>query len=59
MLYALGASAEYEALKKAVADAQEKAAAEQALHEKHEARVFIAERELQDAVRKARAWSRV
>ena len=53
MLYALGASAEYEALKKAAADAQEKAAAEQALREKHEARVVIAERELQDAVMKS------
>ena len=52
MLYALGASAEYEALKKAAADAHEKAAAEQALREKHEARVVIAERELQDAVTK-------
>ena len=39
MLYALGASAEYEALKKAAAEAQEKDAAEQALREKHEARV--------------------
>ena len=53
MLYALGASAEYEALKKATADAQEKAAAEQALRKKHEARVIIAERELQDAVTKS------
>ena len=53
MLYALGASAEYEALKKAVADANEKVAAEQALREKHEARVITAERELQDAVRKS------
>ena len=53
MLYALGASAEYEALKKAVADANEKAAAEQALREKHEARVIIAEQELQDAVTKS------
>ena len=53
MLYALGASAEYEALKKAAADAQEKAAAEQALHEKHEAMVIIAERELQDDVTKS------
>ena len=34
VLYALGASAEYEALKKAVADANEKAATEQALQEK-------------------------
>ena len=53
MLYALGASAEYEALKKAVADANEKAAAEQALREKHEARVIAAERELQEAVKKS------
>ena len=52
-MYALGASAEYEALGKAVADANEKDAAKQALHEKHEARVVIAERELQDAVTKS------
>ena len=53
MLYALGASAEYEALKKAAAKAQERAAAKQALREKHEARVVTAERELQDAVTKS------
>ena len=53
MLYALGASVEYEALKKEVADTNEKAAAEQALHEKHEARVITAERELQEAVKKS------
>ena len=53
MLYALGASAKYEALKKAVADAHKKVAAEQALHEKHEARVIAAERELQEAVKKS------
>ena len=53
MLYALGASAEYEALKKAVVDANEKAATEQALREKHEARVITAERELQEAVTKS------
>ena len=46
MLYALGASAEYEALKKEVADDHNKAAAEQALCEKHKARVITAEREL-------------
>ena len=46
MLYALGASAEYEALKKAAADAHEKAAVEQTLCEKYEARVITAEREL-------------
>ena len=43
VLYALGASAEYEALKKAMADANEKAATEQALREKHEARVITVE----------------
>ena len=53
MLYAQGASAEYEALKKAVADANEKADAKQALREKHEARVITAERELQEAVTKS------
>ena len=53
VLYALGASAEIEALKKAVAEADNKAAAEQALREKHEARVIEAERELQEAVKKS------
>ena len=43
---------EVEALKKAVAEAEKKAAAEQALHEKHKARVIEAERELQEAVKK-------
>ena len=52
VLYALGASAENEALKKAVAEADSRAAAEQALREKHEARVIEAERELQEAVKK-------
>ena len=44
--------AEIEALKKAVAEAEKKAAAEQALREKHEARVIEAEQELQEAVKK-------
>ena len=39
-------TAEIEALKKAVAEAEKKAAAEQALREKHKARVIEAEREL-------------
>ena len=52
-MYALGASAEYEALKKVVADTNEKVAAEQALREKHEARVIAVERELQEAVKKS------
>ena len=38
--------AEYEALKKALADANKKAEAKQALREKHEAMIIIAEREL-------------
>ena len=53
VLYALGASAEIEALKKAVDEADNKAAAEQALREKHEARVIEAERELLEAVKKS------
>ena len=53
VLYALGASAEYAALKKAVADANKKVAAEQALREKHEARVIAAERELQEVAEKS------
>ena len=43
---------EVEALKKAVAEAEKKAATEQALREKHEARVIKAEQELQEDVRK-------
>ena len=39
---------EVEALKKAVAEAEKKAVVEQALREKHEARVIEAERELQE-----------
>ena len=35
-----------------MAEAEKKAAAEQALREKHEARVIEAERELQEAVQK-------
>ena len=52
-MYALGASAEYEALKKAVDDTNEKADVEHVLREKHEARVITAERELQEAVKKS------
>ena len=39
-------------LKKAVAEIEKKAAAKQALREKHEARVIEAEQELQEAVKK-------
>ena len=53
VLCALGANAEIEALKKVVAEADKKAAAEQALREKHEARVIEAERELLEDVKKS------
>ena len=43
---------EVEALKKAVAGAEKKAASDQALREKHEARAIEAERELQEAMMK-------
>ena len=49
---ALGAMTEVEALKKVVAEAEKRAAAERALREKHEARVIEAEQELQEAVNK-------
>ena len=49
----LGENAEIEALKKVVALAKKKAAAEQALREKHEAKVIEAERELQEAMKKS------
>ena len=48
----LGIVTEVEALKKAVAEAEKKAATERTLREKHEARVIKAEQELQEAVRK-------
>ena len=51
-LFAPGAMTKVEALRRAIAEAKEKAAAEQALREKHEARVIEAEREFQEAVQK-------
>ena len=45
---------EVEALRKPVAEAEEKATAEQALREKHEARVIEAEHELQESVKKCK-----
>jgi len=51
-LFAPGAMTEVEALRKAIAEVEEKAAAEQALREKHEARVIEAEQELQKTVKK-------
>ena len=46
---------EVEALKKAVAEAEKKAAAEQALREKLKARLNKVQQELQDAVKKCEA----
>ena len=46
------ATTEAEVLKKALAEAEEKAAKEQAAREKHEARVVEVQQELQDAVKK-------
>ena len=43
---------EVEALKKVVAEAEKKAATEQTLREKHEARAIKAEQELQEAISK-------
>ena len=45
---------EVKALKKAVAEAEKKATTEQALREKHEARVIEAEQELQEVVKKCK-----
>ena len=46
---------EVEALKRAIAEAEKKAAMERTLREKHEARVIKAEQELQEAVSKCEA----
>ena len=50
--YLLGAATEVETLKKALAEAEEKAAKEKAACEKHEARVSEVQQELQDTVKK-------
>ncbi|XBI01253.1 hypothetical protein VPH35_130073 [Triticum aestivum] len=47
-----GVTTKVEALKKAVAEAEKKAAKEQAIREKHEARVTEVQQELQEAVRR-------
>ena len=47
-----------ETLKKALAEAQERVAKEQAAHEKHEARVGEVQQELQDAVKKCESLER-
>ena len=48
----LGAATEVETLKKALAEAEERAAKEQAAHEKDEARGGEVQQELQDAMKK-------
>ena len=49
--YLLGATTEVEALKKALAEAEDKEAKERSAREKHEARVNEVQQELQDAVK--------
>ena len=51
-LYFVGAATKAESLKNALAEAQKRAAKEQAAREKHEARVRDVQQELQDAVKK-------
>ena len=51
----VGAATEVEVLKKALAEAEEKAAKEQAAREKHEARFDEVQQELQDVVKKYEA----
>ena len=50
--YIVGVATEVEALKKAVAEAEKKAAKEQATRENHEARVIEVQQELQEAIKK-------
>ena len=54
----VGAATEVETLKKALVEAEERAAKEQAAREKHEARVDEAQQELQDAVKKCESLER-
>ena len=54
----VGAATQVETLKKVLAEAQKKAAKEQAAREKHEARVDEVQQELQDAVKKCESLER-
>ena len=54
----VGAATEVEVLKKALAEAKEKATKEQAAREKHEARLDEVQQELQDAVKKCESLER-
>ena len=58
VMICLGATTEVEALKKALAAAEEKAAKEQAAREKHDARLDEVQQELQDAVKKCETFER-
>ena len=54
----LGAATEVETLRKALAEAEERAAKEQAAREKHEARVGEVQQEIQDGVKKCESLER-
>ena len=54
----VGAAAEVEALKKALAEAEERVTKEQAAREKHEAKVVELQQELQDAMKKCESLER-
>ena len=54
----LGSTTEVAALKKALAEAEDKAAKEHVAREKHEARVSEVQQELQDAVKKYESLER-
>ena len=54
----VGAATEVEVLKKALAEAEERAAKEQAARKKHEARLDEVQQELQDAVKKCETLER-
>ena len=54
----VGAATEVKVLKKALAEAKEKAAKEHVAREKHEARVGEVQQELQDAVKKYKSLER-
>ena len=58
IMICVGATTEVEALKKALAEAEEKAAKEQAARKKHEARLSEVQQELQDAVKKCESLER-
>ena len=58
VMICVGATTEVEALKKALAEAEEKAAKEQVAHKKLKARLNEVQQELQDAVKKCEALER-